>query len=58
VEEESGKVAKIEYVANLSRHTKAVNVIRFSPSGKLTDNFWELLTLHIKVCITLVRIFR
>ena len=34
VEEESGKVAKIEYVSSLSRHTKAVNVVRFSPCGK------------------------
>ena len=43
MEEESGKVAKIEYVASLSRHTKAVNVVRFSPCGKITN---ELLVLH------------
>lgn len=46
VEEESGKVAKIEYVASLSRHTKAVNVVRFSPCGKITTmvEFYKLLT--------------
>ena len=38
MEEESGKVAKIEYVVSLSRHTKAVNVVRFSPCGKLTNS--------------------
>ena len=26
---------KIEFLANLNRHTKAVNVVRFSPKGKL-----------------------
>ena len=39
MEEETGKVAKIEYVASLSRHTKAVNVVRFSPCGKITNDF-------------------
>ena len=33
-DEESGKVARIEYVASLSRHTKAVNAVRFSPCGE------------------------
>ena len=46
MEEESGKVAKIEYVASLSRHTKAVNVVRFSPCGKaIKPNFYKLLVL-------------
>lgn len=35
LEGESGKVAKIEYMASLSRHQKAVNVVRFSPCGEL-----------------------
>lgn len=28
---------KIEFLANLSRHTKAVNVVKFSPKGKFTQ---------------------
>lgn len=28
--------SKIEFLANLSRHTKAVNVVKFSPKGKVT----------------------
>ena len=47
MEEESGKVAKIEYVASLSRHTKAVNVIRFSPCGKINKkiiNYWYFMS--------------
>lgn len=36
-DEQSGKVEKIEYVASLSRHTKAVNVVRFSPCGELKE---------------------
>ena len=26
--------SKVDFIANLSRHTKAVNVVRFSPQGK------------------------
>ena len=26
---------KVEFLANLTRHTKAVNVVRFSPKGEL-----------------------
>lgn len=37
-DEESGKIAKIEFVASLSRHTKAVNVVRFSPCGELCNH--------------------
>lgn len=58
MEEESGKVAKIEYVASLSRHTKAVNVVRFSPCGKLPHKLYKLLILHKLVFNTLIYLFR
>ena len=43
---------KIEFLANLNRHTKAVNVVRFSPKGKLILN---LKTLSNNVIISTER---
>ena len=39
---------RVEYLATLSRHSAAVNVVRFSPNGRsLMTFFFTLLTLRI-----------
>ena len=41
---------RVEYLATLSRHSAAVNVVRFSPNGSLYDLFLTLLTLKNHIC--------
>lgn len=38
---------RVEYLATLSRHSAAVNVVRFSPNGRSLCLFFTLLTLKI-----------
>lgn len=51
----------LDFLANLTRHTKAVNVVRFSPDGNFlatgSDGKYYLVMLDILSCFILIKFY-